>query len=62
MVKGTAVALAPAADRTAYRVVQESLTNVCKHSSCRRARLTLGYDRRELCVTVDDLSSVTDCR
>ena len=56
MVKGTAVALAPATDRTAYRVVQESLTNVYKHSTFRRAHLTLGYDRSELCVTVDDLT------
>ena len=55
-VKGSAVSLAPATDRTAYRVVQESLTNVYKHSSFRRASLTLGYDRRELCVTVDDLT------
>jgi signal transduction histidine kinase len=46
LVHGTAVPLAPAADVTAYRVIQESLTNVCKHSSGRQARLTLGYDRR----------------
>ncbi|MGH3168487.1 MAG: sensor histidine kinase, partial [Trebonia sp.] len=55
LVKGTAVPLAPAADLTAYRVIQESLTNVCKHSRGRRARLTLDYDRRELRVTVEDL-------
>jgi signal transduction histidine kinase len=36
-VEGTAVALAPSADRTAYRVIQESLTNVRKHSAGRQA-------------------------
>ena len=55
LVKGTPAALAPAADRTAYRVVQEALTNVCKHSPSRQARLMLSYDRRELAITVDDL-------
>ncbi|MEV5876408.1 sensor histidine kinase [Streptomyces sp. NPDC052101] len=53
-VDGTAVPLAPAADLTAYRVIQESLTNVYKHSSRRQARLTLSYDRHELRITVDD--------
>ncbi len=53
--RGTAVPLAPAADRAAYLVIQESLINVYKHSALRRARLTLDYDRCELRVTVDDL-------
>jgi signal transduction histidine kinase len=48
------VTLAPAADLTAYRVIQESLTNVRKHSAGRRARLALGYERRELSIAVDD--------
>jgi signal transduction histidine kinase len=55
LVKGTAAPLAPAADVSAYRVIQESLTNVYKHSRGRHARLTLGYDRHELLITVDDL-------
>ncbi len=54
VVHGAAVPLAPAADVTAYRVIQEALTNVCKHSGGRQARLTLGYDRGELRITVDD--------
>jgi signal transduction histidine kinase len=54
-VKGATVALAPAADRTAYRIIQESLTNVRKHSAGRQARLRIGYDRRELRITVDNL-------
>ncbi len=53
-VTGSAVPLAPAADLTAYRVIQESLTNVRKHSAGRRARLALGYERGELSITVDD--------
>ncbi|HVR09203.1 MAG TPA: ATP-binding protein, partial [Thermoanaerobaculia bacterium] len=57
LVHGAAVPLAPAADVTAYRVIQESLTNVCKHSRRRRARLTLGYQRRELRITVEDLGT-----
>jgi signal transduction histidine kinase len=55
LVKGTVMPLAPAADLTSYRVIQESLTNVRKHSRGRHARLTLGYDRHELLITVDDL-------
>ena len=57
LVRGAAVPLAPAADVTAYRVIQESLTNARKHSSRRRARLTLGYDRQELRITVEDLGT-----
>jgi signal transduction histidine kinase len=55
VVHGTAVPLAPAADVTAYRVIQESLTNVYKHSRRRCARLTLTYDRCELRITIEDL-------
>ncbi|MFE9096951.1 sensor histidine kinase [Streptomyces sp. NPDC007264] len=54
-VAGAVVPLAPAADLTAYRVIQESLTNVYKHSGRRQARLVLRYDRQELRITVDDL-------
>jgi signal transduction histidine kinase len=54
-VTGRAVPLAPAADLTAYRVIQESLTNVRKHSAGRRSRLALGYERAELSITVEDL-------
>jgi signal transduction histidine kinase len=57
LVHGAAVPLAPAADVTAYRVIQEALTNVCKHSSRRQVQLALGYDRGELRITVDDLGA-----
>jgi signal transduction histidine kinase len=54
-VRGSAThRLAPAADLTAYRVIQEALTNVSKHSPGRQASLTLGYERDELRITVDD--------
>jgi signal transduction histidine kinase len=54
-VTGQARPLPEAVDLTAYRVIQESLTNVYKHSLRRRAQLTLGYHRRELRITIDDL-------
>ncbi|MFF3405429.1 sensor histidine kinase [Streptomyces sp. NPDC002742] len=54
-VEGAALPLAPATDLTAYRLIQESLTNVYKHSDGRQARLTLRYARSELRITVDDL-------
>jgi signal transduction histidine kinase len=54
-IEGTPVPLAPAADLTAYRVIQEALTNVYKHSRQRRARLGLCYGRNEVRITVDDL-------
>jgi signal transduction histidine kinase len=53
---GSAVPLAPAADLTAYRVVQEALTNVAKHSCSRQARLTLAYGTDGLRIEVVDLS------
>jgi signal transduction histidine kinase len=46
--------LPPAADVTAYRVVQEALTNVYKHSRARRASLALSFDRDSLRITVTD--------
>ena len=54
LVHGIPVPLAPAADVTAYRVIQEALTNVRKHSIRPEARLALDYDRGELRITVDD--------
>jgi signal transduction histidine kinase len=57
---GSAVPLAPAADLTAYRVIQESLTNVRKHSAGRRAELSMCYLRGELGITVDDLGGAEE--
>jgi signal transduction histidine kinase len=41
-------------DVTAYRIVQESLTNSGRHSGGRRATVRLLYGESELCVEVDD--------
>ena len=39
--------LAPGPDLTAYRVIQEALTNVLKHAGPAHARVTLGYETRD---------------
>jgi signal transduction histidine kinase len=41
-------------DVTAYRIVQESLTNSSRHSGSGRATVHLLYGESELCVEVDD--------
>lgn len=52
--EGTPRPLPPGVDRAAYRIVQESLTNVTKHAPGARATVTLGYGPDELLVRVDD--------
>lgn len=47
-------ALPPAIDISAYRIVQESLTNVIKHSDARRADLTLDVTDGQLSLVVHD--------
>ncbi|WP_327191030.1 sensor histidine kinase [Streptomyces xinghaiensis] len=51
---GTARPLPPGVDLTAYRIVQEALTNVAKHAGTARARVHLGWDRDRVTVTVTD--------
>jgi signal transduction histidine kinase len=46
--------LPEAADLTAYRVIQESLTNVRKHAVCATASLHLGYTARALRLTIEN--------
>ncbi|WP_405969735.1 histidine kinase [Streptomyces sp. NBC_00988] len=46
--------LSPGVDLTAYRIVQEALTNVSKHASSRSARVRLRYSYDRLTVTVTD--------
>jgi len=54
-VDGAARALAPVPDLTAYRVVQESLTNVCKHAGTTAAvRLRLSYQPSALRIVIDN--------
>ncbi|MEU0945696.1 sensor histidine kinase [Streptomyces canus] len=52
--RGTAEPLEPAVDLAAYRIVQESLTNVRKHAGADHARLFLHYQGERLTITVED--------
>jgi signal transduction histidine kinase len=51
---GTPAPLPAGLDLTAYRVVQEALTNTLKHASARTASIALGYTTGELRLTVED--------
>jgi signal transduction histidine kinase len=51
---GDPVPLPAAVDLTAYRIVQESLTNVGRHARAARATVRLGYRPGALAVEVDD--------
>ena len=53
-VSGEARALPTGADVTAYRIVQESLTNVVKHAGADRARVVLNYAPDRLIIEVVD--------
>jgi signal transduction histidine kinase len=53
-VQGKVRPLARAADLTAYRVIQEALTNIWKHAGAPGARLRLAYEPAALRITVDD--------
>ncbi|MGW6275448.1 MULTISPECIES: sensor histidine kinase [unclassified Streptomyces] len=52
--EGTARALPPGVDLTAYRIVQEALTNVTKHAGTGSARVRLVWHRDRVTVTVTD--------
>ena len=52
--EGVPRSLPTTVDLTAYRVVQESLTNVRKHAGTSVARLRLAYRRDELHIEVED--------
>ncbi len=43
-----------AVDRTAYRIVQESLTNVARHASAATASVRIDYRPDTLLIRVDD--------
>lgn len=51
---GTPRPVAPATELTAYRIVQEALTNTHKHASATRAEVELDYGPDRLRVTVTD--------
>ncbi|MGA4843737.1 sensor histidine kinase [Streptomyces sp. G45] len=52
--EGTARPLPPGLDLTAYRIVQEALTNVTKHAGAGSARVRLTWHRDRLTLTVAD--------
>ena len=51
---GQAWPLPPAMDLTAYRILQEALTNVLRHSGAATARVEIGYRPEWLRLTVRD--------
>ncbi len=53
-VTGTPEPLPPGVELAAYRVVQESVTNVVRHSGADRAEITVEHRPGRLVVTVDD--------
>jgi signal transduction histidine kinase len=53
-VEGEAVPLPTGIDLTAYRVVQEALTNTLKHAGEARAEVTVRYEPSEVVVEVED--------
>ncbi len=52
--------LPPAADLAAYRVLQEALTNVVKHSAHPRAVIEIAYRPREVRVSVSNQELAAD--
>jgi signal transduction histidine kinase len=60
-IEGSPVALPPGVDLSAYRIVQEALTNALKHAGPARARVRLAYSPEALDVEVaDDGAGATD--
>jgi signal transduction histidine kinase len=53
-ITGTPCALPPAVDQTAYRIVQEALTNVTRHAGPASVSIQLRYHADALTVQVDD--------
>jgi signal transduction histidine kinase len=53
-IEGEIRPLLPAADLSAYRIVQEALTNVVRHAGPTHARVRIGYRPAELSIEVTD--------
>lgn len=56
-VEGSPRSLPPGLDLTAYRILQEALTNVLKHARGARAEVLLRFEDRELALEVVDAGS-----
>ena len=54
VVQGDPVQLPPGVDLSAYRIVQEALTNALKHAGPARARVTVRYERESVALEVID--------
>ncbi|MCQ4205535.1 sensor histidine kinase [Streptomyces longispororuber] len=52
--QGTPEPLSPGVDLTAYRIIQEALTNVTKHAAGTTAHVTLAYTGNRIVLTVTD--------
>jgi signal transduction histidine kinase len=57
-VRGTPYPLSPGIDLTAYRIVQEALTNTVRHACAARAAVELDYEPGFLTVRVTDTGAV----
>jgi signal transduction histidine kinase len=53
-VEGEPVPLPPGVDLSAYRIVQEALTNALKHAGPASATVTVRYDKHELTLAIAD--------
>jgi signal transduction histidine kinase len=61
-VTGTPAPLAPGVDLTAYRIVQEALTNTIRHSRAAQAAVTLCYEPGHITVSVTESGRRPDGR
>ena len=61
-VVGTPGPLSPGVDLTAYRIVQEALTNTIRHARARQAAVTLRYEPGYITVSVTDSGRRPDSR
>jgi signal transduction histidine kinase len=53
-IEGARPQVPPGVDLSAYRIVQEALTNVLKHAGTARAQVVIGYGDKEITIEVTD--------
>ena len=56
-VKGEKRRLSAAVDLSAYRIVQEAITNVLKHANASRVEVAIDYEREGIALTISDNGS-----